>query len=90
MDNKQPCYMCLNARVDPELTDNNDLSYHGIGDCERNWRLMIRSGGGRPVEIQVEAWLGNRWVLIGAYQPKFCPNCGRKLTEYQKDGDVDG
>jgi len=84
---KPHCRMCINARVVPELTDDNDLSFHGIGDCERDWRLMIQSGGGRPMEIQVEAWLGNQWGLIGTYQPKFCPECGRELDEYRKGGE---
>lgn len=26
----KPCGMCLNARVDPDLTDENDLSFHEI------------------------------------------------------------
>lgn len=80
----KPCHMCTNARVDPDLTDDNDLSYHGVGDCASNFRLMMRSGARKPVMLEVEAWLGERWGLIGSYEPKFCPECGRELTEYRR------
>jgi len=83
---RTPCRMCVNARVFHELTEDNDLSFHVIGDCEKDWRLMIRSGAGRPMEMLVEGWLGKEWGILGTYEPKFCPECGRELTEYRKDG----
>ena len=76
------CEMCLNAHVDHDLTSDNDLSFFTIGKCEKRYRLMFRSGSGRPTSILVERWTSRKlWEEIGFYHPKFCPNCGRPLTE---------
>ena len=78
--------MCCNARVDDsgDLTDDNDLSYTSIGSVDDGYRIMIRSGDGRLVSIIFEAAnkSSNEMKVVGRYQPKFCPNCGRPLTEY--------
>lgn len=78
--------MYFNARVDPdgELADNNDYSSMSIGDFFDGYRAMLSSGYGKPVRIEVEEWNKDvkRWVPLGRYYPKFCPNCGRPLTEY--------
>ena len=37
--------------------------------------------------IEVEKWddkIG--WHKIGEYEPNYCPNCGRKIIEYNKNG----
>ena len=47
----KPCKMCLNARVCGELTDSNDLSFHGVGTSEKGFRLMVSAGSRRPVQI---------------------------------------
>ncbi len=77
------CDMCLNAHVDPDLTSDNDLSFFSIGRCEKSYRLVYRSGDGKPTSILAERWNIRRccWEEIGFYHPKFCPNCGRRLTE---------
>lgn len=80
---KEPCYMCLNARVDDELTDENDLSYCSVAS-NNNYRLMIRSGAGKPVAILAETYIRDEWRTVCLYNPKFCPNCGRELIEYGK------
>lgn len=79
-----PCFMCNNARVCDELTDDNDLSYHSVGCCEKGFRLLLRAGDRKPVAILSERWNESRevWETLGLYTPKFCPNCGRALTEY--------
>lgn len=82
-----PCFMCNNARVDDELTEENDLSYHCVGESHENFRILIGSGDGKPMRILFEEWCGKCWVPIGVYEPKFCPNCGRELTEYRKNGE---
>lgn len=84
MDKFKSCYMCNNARVDDELTDDNDLSYFSVGLCERGFRIMVSSGNGRPVEIIFEQWVRNEWRLVGVYCPSHCPNCGRELSEYRR------
>lgn len=79
------CKMCLNAHVDPELTNDNDLSCFTIGKCTDSYRLMFRSGDGRPTGILFEEWNRDRgWHTLGFYWPNFCPNCGRRLTENEK------
>lgn len=80
------CRMCLNAHVDPELTDNNDLSFHPIGESAKQYRLMFRSGDARPTSILAERLNEQMglWEGIGFYHPRFCPNCGRRLTENEK------
>lgn len=77
------CGMCYNGRLDGMLTDNNDYSAISIGKCANGFRMMLCSGGGRPLRIEVEQWDENvGWYKIGQYNPKHCPNCGRKITEY--------
>lgn len=86
--NNKPCYMCINARVVPELTDETDLSYHPVGDCDNGFRIMIGSGNRRPMRILFEQWNGEYWRSVGVYDPKFCPNCGRELSEYRRNNDA--
>lgn len=83
MENEiKACRMCFNAHTDPELNSDNDLSYIGIGECEKGFRMLLRSGDGRPTAILVEKWFdGTGWMTIGYYQPQYCPNCGRELKE---------
>ena len=83
MENEmKACGMCNNAFTAPDLNSDNDLSFFGIGECEKGYRLLLRSGDGRPTTILVEKWLdGTGWMTIGYYQPQYCPNCGRELRE---------
>lgn len=85
--NKSPCDMCLSARVDPELNDNNDFSAYLIGCAQVGHRFMLCSGSNRPVRIDYEIYDEEHsvWNLYGNYYPKYCPNCGRLLSEYLID-----
>ena len=79
------CGMCLNAYTDEELNSDNDLSYFTIGKCEDGYRMLFRTGDGRPTGVVVEKWFeSSGWHSIGFYQPKFCPNCGRELKENEQ------
>ena len=82
----KPCYMCDNGRLNEELTDDNDLSAFGIGDSVNGFRMMYCSGDGKPPRIEVEEWDEKAgWYKIGVYYPKYCPNCGREIKEYERD-----
>lgn len=98
--NKSYCKYCFNAHVyeptdeelmDPfstELTDENDGSSICIGHChDKTRRFMINSGMGKPVNIEFDLWdnKSKQWHTAGRYYPKFCPECGRKLDEYDSN-----
>ena len=83
MKKQNPCHICMNAKVCPDLDDQHDLSYYGVGVCDQNFRILIKSGNRRPTEILFEEHRGSEWKTIGFYEPKYCPNCGREITEYK-------
>lgn len=80
-----PCHMCLNSRVDPELNDENDFSAHTL-TYAKDFRIILLAGGGKPVRIVFEGWnkVSQVWQTLADYEPKFCPNCGRDLTQDYK------
>ena len=80
----QPCDMCNNAKIDARLTDKNDYSSCILGDSAEGLRMMLSSGWGRPLRIELQEYdVKNGWLTYGIYFPKFCPNCGRKIVEYE-------
>lgn len=81
MTELKACYMCDNARLNDELTDDNDFSSMAI-DCFENYRIMYSAGYGKPPRLEFEIWNGNHWSTVSTYYPKYCPNCGRTITEY--------
>lgn len=97
------CKYCFNARVykptdeelvDPfatELTDENDSSSCSVGTSYNNTRLMITSGHGEPVRIEIDKFFEDyqEWHTVGKYYPKHCPECGRRLDEYEKTANHD-
>lgn len=83
---KPPCRMCFNARVgsNRELSDD-DFESLRIGDSYGGDIAIIPAGYGKPARIEFKKWDDDvlEWVLLARYYPKFCPNCGRPLTEYE-------
>lgn len=87
---KEPCYLCDNARLNHELEDYNDFSSSCIGNFSQDCRIMLTSGSGKPLRIEIARWCeeAEQWVDIGVYYPKFCPECGREIREYENDSVV--
>ena len=85
----KPCRMCYNARLDDELTDDNDGSYISVGKTAKYYRIGIGSGMGKPLRMEFEHWNEKRQenVVVGRYLPKFCPECGRPIVEYEVQDD---
>ena len=89
------CNFCYNAHVwakephsemdyfDGGLNDNNDGSTCSIGTSDAGYQMHFNSGMGKPCNIEVCTWFdGQGWLSIARYYPKYCPECGRKLDEY--------
>ena len=80
------CSFCYNARIadDDTLNDSNDMSSRTIGESASDFRIMFTSGAGKPVRIEFDFYshLFARWQTAAFYNPKFCPECGRRLNEY--------
>lgn len=98
MQNDYQCPFCFNAYVyakmpkteedyfDNELDDSNDFSSSGIGHSVDGYSIMFNSGAGRACNVEFRKWHeGYGWAPVGYYYPKYCPECGRKLDEYEID-----
>lgn len=81
-DRPEACPMCDSAWTNPELTGDNDLSYHTLSGTKNGYRLMLRAGARKPVTILMEKYTeGIGWKTVEYYRPLYCPNCGRKLEK---------
>ena len=81
---KEPCSFCNNHLVDSDLDSDNDYSAIIIGNMPRYSRLMFVSGGYTVVpRIEFDEYNDTygKWDTNGCYYPKFCPECGRQITE---------
>lgn len=63
---------------------DENFTYFIIGDTGKGSRLLMRSGGDMPLIILSEKRSQNRWHTLAVYTPKFCPECGRKLVDYNE------
>ena len=54
---------------------------HNCAPFPDGFSVFLRSGGGRSTQILFEQRFGRFWGLRAFYYPKFCPECGRRLTE---------
>ena len=90
----EPCDFCTNGRTHEDLSDDNDYGSHTIdvfSTEDRGYRLMLTYGWGKPLRIETDVWNDKRkeWSLhVLQYYPKFCPECGRRLSEYGAEGDI--
>lgn len=95
MSETKYCRFCFNSRIYEEteddwcsdpLTDENDSRSISVGCWVQNIRMMISSGYGKPTRIECDEWFdnGQGWVTTARYYPKYCPECGRKIDEYER------
>ena len=91
------CRFCFNSRVyqtteddwfSTPFTDENDSSSISVGDACKHRRILISSGHGEPTRIEFDEWFedNQRWITTAQYYPKYCPECGRKIDEYERRG----
>ena len=81
------CDYCLNATCCSDLCDDNDLSYSSVGFCVSGYSAYLRTGARRPTVLMVQDRDNKgKW----SYEPKYCPECGRRLVEnfarWRKEG----
>ena len=45
---------------------------------------MLECGNRDALRIEFNRWNDNdkMWHTVGRYYPKYCPECGRKITEW--------
>ena len=84
------CRFCENNRTNPEWElDEEQVSYAmTIGRFERGYRIMFNKVPNQPLCIEFDYWREDfkpsQYQLVGYYYPKFCPECGRKIDEYDR------
>lgn len=89
MADVKKCFMCDNARINDELTDENDYSSYPVGSSMDGYRMMLSSGFGRPLSVEMEEFHDKYgWRIVGTYWPKYCPNCGRLILDYIRENSL--
>lgn len=86
------CKYCYGWYLDSELDPQNDSHSISIGNADKNINIYFnydidRTILNRPViylDILKYSELDTQNHCVGSYVPKFCPECGRELTENNK------
>ena len=84
MDNNF-CKYCFNSRIcdDDDFTDKNDYSAICVGNSLEKYNIMFCSGWGRAPRIEFDVLSSDDLMhTVAVFYPKFCPFCGREITEY--------
>ena len=95
MSETKYCRFCFNSRIYQEteddwcstpLTDENDSCSISVGRWADNRRILISSGDRKSTRIEFDEWFedGQGWITTARYYPKYCPECGRKIDEYER------
>lgn len=84
---KEPCGYCENALVSDYLDNTNDYACFSIGYMPDRKRMMLCTGYGKPLRIEIEEFNDQygKWSTIGVYYLRYCPMCGREICEYKID-----
>ena len=83
--NVSACCFCKNAEINNNLNWTNDFSAYVLTVSD-GYRILLESGDAQPTVIKVEKWYDEhkQWGGILDYKMKYCPECGRRLTENDK------
>ena len=73
--------MCDNARINDDLSNDNDYSSYCL-NSNKYAKIMYSSGDGKPPRLEFEIWNNDHWSIANIYYPKYCPNCGREIKEF--------
>ena len=81
---QENCRWCNSYRIDFELHEDNDFHAGTVGDTAPHNQIMLECGNRDALRIEFNRWNDNdkMWHTVGRYYPKYCPECGRKITEW--------
>lgn len=84
------CRFCENNRTNPEWELSEEQCFYAmtIGQSDKGTRIMFCKNPHKPLMMEISQWnekfIPPQWQLVGYYYPKFCPECGRKIDEYDR------
>ena len=84
------CRFCENDRTNPEWELDEEQVFYAmtVGKFEKGRRIMLVKNPWKPLMVEFSQWNEKlnppQWQLVGYYYPKFCPECGRKIDEYDR------
>jgi hypothetical protein len=59
-----------------------------VGIADKGYRVMFVKDPYKPLLIEFGHWNDklnpSQWLAVAGYFPKFCPECGRKIDEYDR------
>jgi hypothetical protein len=84
------CKFCANNRTNPEWELDEEQVFYAmtVGAFEKGHRIMFNKAPYKPLEITFDWWRDDwktpQYQQVGSYFPKYCPECGRKIDEYDR------
>lgn len=84
------CRFCSNNRTNPEWNISEEQCSYAMyrGKSADGHRIMLVKNPNEPLMIETAVWNENlktpEWQMTGYYYPKFCPECGREINEYDR------
>ena len=79
------CAYCKNAFTDGRLDETNDGSSLSIGVSMDGFRMSIDASASEHPPVRITLTMHRpdlkRNITVAYFTPKYCPMCGRKITE---------